>query len=173
MCMYLCTLCQFSSVAQSCPTLCHPMNHSTPGLPVHHQLPEFTQSHVHRVGDAIQPLILCRPLLLLPPIPPIIRVFSNESALHIRWPQYWSFSLSISQLCLTLCDPLDYSLPGSLAHGIFQTRITGAGCHFLCQGIFLTQGLNLCLSHLLQGVLYQLNHQGSPEDRDHQENKYR
>ena len=47
---------QFSSVAQSCPTLCDPMNHSTPGLPVHHQLPEFTQTHVHRVGDAIQPL---------------------------------------------------------------------------------------------------------------------
>ena len=46
---------QFSSVAQSCPTLCNPMNHSTPGLPVHHQLPEFTQTHVHRVGDAIQP----------------------------------------------------------------------------------------------------------------------
>ena len=50
----LCSV-QFSSVAQSCPTLCNPMNHSTPGLPVHHQLPEFTQSHVHRVGDAIQP----------------------------------------------------------------------------------------------------------------------
>ena len=46
---------QFSSVAQSCPTLCDPMNHSTPGLPVHHQLPEFTQTHAHRVGDAIQP----------------------------------------------------------------------------------------------------------------------
>ena len=46
---------QFSSVAQSCPTLCDPMNHSTPGLPVHHQLPEFTQTHVHRVSDAIQP----------------------------------------------------------------------------------------------------------------------
>ena len=46
---------QFSSVAQLCPTLCNPMNHSTPGLPVHHQLPEFTQTHVHRVSDAIQP----------------------------------------------------------------------------------------------------------------------
>ena len=49
------TFIQFSSVAQSCPTLCNPMNHSTPGLPVHHQLPEFTQTHAHRVGDAIQP----------------------------------------------------------------------------------------------------------------------
>ena len=86
---------QFSSVAQSCPTLCDPMNHSTPGLLVHHQLPGFTQTHVHRVSDAIQPSHLCRPLLLLPPIPPSIRVFSNESTLRMRWPKYWSFSFSI------------------------------------------------------------------------------
>ena len=71
------------------------MNRSTPGLPVHHQLPEFTQTHVHRVRDAIQPSHLCRPLLLLPPIPPSIRVFSNESTLRMRWPKYWSFSFSI------------------------------------------------------------------------------
>src|SRR5574337_1228093 len=87
---------QFSSVVQSCPTLCNPVNCSTPGLPVHHQLPEFTQTHVHRVSDAIQPLILCRPLLLLPPIPPSISLFSNESTLHMRWPKYWSFSFNIS-----------------------------------------------------------------------------
>ena len=71
------------------------MNRSTPGLPVHHQLLEFTQTHVHRVGDAICHLILCRPLLLLPPIPPSIRVFSNESTLRMRWPKYWSFSFII------------------------------------------------------------------------------
>ena len=77
---------QIRSVTQSCPTLCDPMNRSTPGLPVHHQLLEFTQTHVHQVSDAIQPsLILCRPLLLLPPIPPSIRVFSNESTLRMRW----------------------------------------------------------------------------------------
>ena len=87
---------QFSSVTQSCLTLCDPMNHRTPGFPVHHQLLGFTQTHVHRVGDAISHLILCHPLLLLPPIPPSIRVFSNESILHIRWPKYWSFSFSIS-----------------------------------------------------------------------------
>ena len=87
---------QFSSVTQSCLTLCNPMNHSTPGLPVHHQLLEFTQTHVHRVGDAIQHLILCRPLLLLPSIPPSIRVFSSESTLRMRWPKYWSFSFNIS-----------------------------------------------------------------------------
>ena len=85
---------QFSSVAQSCPTLCDPMNSSTPGLPVHHQLPEFTQTHVHQVSDAFSHLIL-GPLLLLPPIPPSIRVFSNESALRMRCSKYWSFSFSI------------------------------------------------------------------------------
>ena len=86
----------FSSVAQSCLTLCDPMDGSKPGLPVHHQLPELAQTHVHRVSDAIQP---SHPLLspsLLPSIFPSIRVFSNESALHIRWPEYWSFSFSIS-----------------------------------------------------------------------------
>ena len=83
---------QFSSVAQSCPTLCDPINCSTPGLSVHHQLPEFTQTHIHRVGDAIKP---SRPLLLLPSIPPSIRVFSNELTLRMRWPKYWSFSFSI------------------------------------------------------------------------------
>ena len=76
-------------------TLCDPMNLSTPGLPVHHQLPEFTQTHVHRAMMPSSHLILCRPLLLLPPIPPSIRVFSNESTLRMRWSNYWSFSFSI------------------------------------------------------------------------------
>ena len=86
---------QFSSVAQSCPILCDPMNHSTPGLPVQHQLPEFTQTHVHWVRDAIQP---SHPLLSpSPPAPPpSIRVFSNESTLRMRWPKYRSFSFSIT-----------------------------------------------------------------------------
>ena len=72
------------------------MNCSTPGVPVHHQLPESTQTHVHRIGDAIQPLIPCSSLLLLPSIFPSIRVFSDESALRMRWPNCWSFSFSIS-----------------------------------------------------------------------------
>ena len=71
------------------------MNRSMPGLPVHHQLLESTQSHAHCVGDAIQ-LILCHPLLLLPSIFPSIRVFSSESAVCIRWPKYWNFSFNIS-----------------------------------------------------------------------------
>ena len=86
---------QRSSVAQSCPNLCDPMDCSRPGLPVHHHLLEFTQTHVHRVGDAIQPSHpLPSPSFLLP-IPPSIRVFSNEATLRMRWPKYWSFSFSI------------------------------------------------------------------------------
>ena len=78
-------------------TLCNPMDCRTPGLLVHHQLPEFTQTHFHWVGDAIQPsLPLSSPLLLLPSIFPSIRVFSSESVFLIRWPKYWNFSFNIS-----------------------------------------------------------------------------
>ena len=73
-----------------------PMDCSRPGFPVLHYLPEFAQTHVHWVDDAIQPCHPLSPLLLLPSLFPSIRVFSNESALHIRWPKYWSFSLRIS-----------------------------------------------------------------------------
>ena len=86
----------FSSVAQSCLTLCDPMNCSTPGLPIHHQLPEITQNMPIKSVMPLSHLVLCRPLLLLPPIPPSIRVFSSESTLRVRWPKYWSFSFSIS-----------------------------------------------------------------------------
>ena len=88
---------QFSSVAQLCPTLCNPMNHSTPGHPVHHQLLEFTQNSCPSsqwchpaISSSVVPFSSC------PQVPPRIRVFSNESAFHIRWPRYWSFSFSIS-----------------------------------------------------------------------------
>ena len=67
-----------------------------PGLPVYHQFPELTQTHVHHIGDDTNHLILCYPLLLPPSIFPSIRVFSDESVLPIRWPKYWSFSCSIS-----------------------------------------------------------------------------
>ena len=84
----------FISFIQSCPTLCDPMNPSIPGLPVHHQLLEFTQTHVHRVSDAIQP---SHPLSSpSPPVPnPSQHQSSNESTLRMRWPKYWSFSFSI------------------------------------------------------------------------------
>ena len=94
--------CQFSSVVLLCPTEgwdpqgCNPMDCSMPGLPVHHQCLDLTQTHVHRVGDAIQP---SHPLFSPSPPPsifPSIRVFQNESVLRIRWPKYWTFSFSIS-----------------------------------------------------------------------------
>ena len=84
---------QFSSATQSCPTPCDPMNRSTPGFLVHHQLPELAQTHVHCFGDAIQP---SHPLSSPSPVFPGIRVFFSESVVCIRWPKYWSFSFSIS-----------------------------------------------------------------------------
>ena len=89
-------VCLSSVQSQSCPTLCDPMNRSTPGLPVHHQLPEFTQTHVHRVRDSIQP---SHPLLS--PSPPAPNPSQHqglfhESTLRMRWPKYWSLSFSIS-----------------------------------------------------------------------------
>ena len=102
---------QFNSVAQACPTLCNPMNRSTPGLLVHHQLPESTQTHVHRISDAIQP---SHPLSS--PSPPAfnfpsIRIFSNKSILCVNWPKYWSFSFNIS--------------PSNEHPGLVSFRITG------------------------------------------------
>ena len=87
---------QFSSVAQSCPTLCDPMDCSTPGFPVHHQLPELLKLMSIESVMPSNHLILCHPLLLLPSIFSSIRVFSNEFALHIRWAKFWSFSFNIS-----------------------------------------------------------------------------
>ena len=86
---------EFSSVAQLCPTLCDPMNRSTPGLPVHHHLPEFTQIHAHRVNDAIQPSHPLSSPSPPAPIPPSIRIFSSESTLRMRCPKYQSFSFTI------------------------------------------------------------------------------
>ena len=88
--------CYLFSVAQSGQTPCNPMDCSTPGFPVLHYLSECAQTHVHWVGGTNSHLILCCPLLFLPSIFPTIRVFSNDSALCIRWPKYWSFSFNIS-----------------------------------------------------------------------------
>ena len=102
---------QFCSVTQSCPTLCDPMDCSTPGLPVHCQLPELAQTHVSWVNDAIQtsqPLSSPFPMFS---IFPSIRVFSNESVLRIRWPKYWSFSFNIS--------------PSNEYSGLISLRLTG------------------------------------------------
>ena len=91
-----CMACSYCSVAQSCPTLCDPMDCSTPGFLVLYHLLEFARSHVHWVGDPIQPSHPLLSPLLLPSNFPSIRVFSNESALCIRWIKYWGFSFSIS-----------------------------------------------------------------------------
>ena len=91
-------MCSVQFSARSCPILCYPLNLRTPGLPVHHQLPEFTQTHVHQVGDAIQ-----QSHPLASPSPPAFdlsqnqgKIFPIESTLCMRWPKYWSFSFSIS-----------------------------------------------------------------------------
>ena len=105
---------QFSSVTQSCPTLCDPMNRSMPGLPVHHQHPESTQTHIHWIGDAIQP---SQPLLYPSPLPsifPSIRVFSNESALRISWPKksISMFLISfVGNQSFFMSNCLDFALP--------------------------------------------------------------
>ena len=135
---------QFSSVAQSCPTPCDPMNCSTPVLPVHHQLLEFTQTHVHQVGDAILP---SHPLLSPSSPAPnqsLHQVFSNESTLLMRWPKYWSFSFSISPssehpgLISFRMDWLDLlavqgTLKSLLQHHSSKTSI------FLCSAFFILQ----------------------------------
>ena len=104
---------QFSSVTQSCPTFCDPMDRSTSGLSIHHQLPEFTQTHVHWVSDAIQPSHPLRPLLLLLSIFPSIRVFSNEPALR---GQSIGVSVSTSVLPMNIQDwcPLGWTVLISL-----------------------------------------------------------
>ena len=92
-------ICCCCSVTHSGLTLCNPRDCTTPDLPVHHQLPELTPNSCPSSRWCHPHLILCRPLLLLPPIPPRIRVFSNESVLCIRWPKYWNFSTSPSNEC--------------------------------------------------------------------------
>ena len=119
---------QFTSASQSCLTLCNPMDCNTPGFLVYQQLPGLAQTHVHRVSNANH-LILCRSLLPLPSIFPSIRVFSNESVLHIRWPEYWSFSFSIrpfngySGLISFRMDRLDLLAVQRTASVFFNTTV--------------------------------------------------
>ena len=115
---------QFSSVAQSCLTLCDPMNCTMPGFPVYHQLPESTQTHVHCVGDAIQP---SHPLSSpFPPSPNLSQHqdLSNESALCIRWPKYWTFSFNNSPSNTQDWSPLGWtgciSLKSKRLSGVFS-----------------------------------------------------
>ena len=151
---------QFGSVAQSCLTLCNPMNRSTPGLPVHHHLPEFTQTHVESVMPSSH-LILCRPLLL-PPIPPSIRVFSNESTLRMRWPKYWTFSFSIipskeipGLISFVVSNSLlPHQTPLSMG---FSRQEYWSGSPFPFPGDLPNPGLPHC-----RHILYHLSHQEHP-----------
>ena len=138
-----------SSVAQSCLTLCNPMDCSTSGLPVHHQLLELTQTHVRQVSDAIQP---SNPLLSPSPLPsifPNIRVFSIESVLRIRWPKYWSFSISPSSeysgLISFRIDWFDlFAVQGTLK-SLFQHHSSKASISWR-SAFFMVQLSNLCMT---------------------------
>ena len=135
---------QFSSVTQLCPTLCDPMDYSRPGLLVHQQLPELAQTHVHRVGNAVQP---SHPLSS--PSPPAInfpsiRVVTNESVLHIRWriqSKYWSFSFSIS--------------PSNEYSGLISLRLTGL-ISLQCKGLSKVFSSNAVQKHQFFGAQLSL-----------------
>ena len=154
------TLIQFSSVTQSCLALCDTVNRRTPCLPVHHQIPVSIQTHVHQVSDA-KHLILCRPLILLPSIPPSIRVFSNKSALCIRWPKYSSFSFNISPsneypgLISIRMDWLDLLV----VQGTLKCRLQHHGSKasiLLCSVSFIVQYSN---PYMTTGKIIHLNRQ--------------
>ena len=135
---------QFSSVTQPCPTLCNPMNRSTPGLPVHHQLLEFTQTHVHWVDDAIQPSYP-----LSSPSPPAFNLSQHQgllkwAALPIKWSKYWSFSFNISPsneysgLISFRMDWLDLLAVQGTFKSVLQHHSSKASLH-LCSAFFIVQ----------------------------------
>ena len=143
---------------------------STPGFPVLHYPWEFAQIMSIESVMLSNYLIFCYLLLLLPSIFPSIRVFSNESAHHIRWPKTIRRPCSlVTQSCSTLCNPVDCSPPGSSVLGDSPGKNSGVSCHALLQGIFLTQGLNLHLLCLLccRWVLHPLSDWGSPHTHAH------
>ena len=139
-CTFLMLICCCCSLAKLCPTLCDPMDCSTPGFPVFHYLPEFGQTHVQvKLGMPSNHLILCHLLLLLPSIFPSIRVFPNESALHIRWPKYWSFSISpsseYSQLISFMMDWFNLLvIQGTLKHLLQHHNLQA-----ICSAFFIVQ----------------------------------
>ena len=157
-----------SSIVQSYPTLCNPMDCSMPGLPVHHQLPQSTQTHAHWVGDAIQP---SHPLSSPSPpwYIPSIRVFSNESVLCIRWPKYWSFSFSISpsneysELISFRMDWLDLlsvqgNLTSVLQHHRSKALILRCSDFFIVQILhpYMTTGKSIAMTRYFVGKVTSL-----------------
>ena len=156
-----------------CPTLCDPMNRSTPGLPVHQQLPEFTQTHVHRVSDAIQPSHPLSSPSPPAPNPSSIRVFSNESTLCMRWPKYWRFSFSISpsneqpSLISFRMDWLDLlavqgTLKSLLQHHNSKAPVLWHSAFFTVQlsHPYMTTGKTIALTRQTK---YPTTHQNSPQ----------
>ena len=161
--MYLLSSCvtcfipfQFSLVTQLCLTLYNPMDYSTPSFPVHHQLLELTQTHVYQVGDTIQP---SHPLSSPSPAFPSIRVFSNESVLHIRWPKYQSFSFSISpsnEYAVLISFRMDWldlptvqgTLKSLLQHHSSKSSILGHSAFFIVQlsHSYMTTGKTIALT---------------------------
>ena len=152
---------QFASVTQLCPTLCNPMDCSSPGFPVHHLLPELAQTCVHQVGDSMQP---SQPLLSPSPpafIFPSIRVFSNESVLSIRWPKYWSFSISpsneYSALISSRMDWFDlFAVQGTLK-SLLQNHSSKASI-LQHSALFMVQLSHLHLSSLQLDLLLAISH---------------
>ena len=157
---YFCDLCTCCfptcccSVAKLCPTLCDPMNRSNPGFPVLHYLLELAQTHIHWVGDVIQPSHPLSPASL-PALFPSIRVFTSESALCIRWPKYWSFGFSISlsseysgliSLRMDWFDLLAVqgTLKSLLQHHNLKAPILWLSAFFMVQSshLYMTTGLN-------------------------------
>ena len=148
---------QFSSFAQSSPTLCDPMDSSTPGLPVHHQFPKPAQTQSIKSVMPSNHLIFCCPLILLPSIFPNIMVFSNESVLHIRWPKYWSFSISPSNEYSGLISfRIDWFnllsvrgiLKSLLQHHILEASILQYSAFFMVQSShpYMTTGKTIALT---------------------------
>ena len=134
---------QFSSVTQSCPTHCDPMNCSMTGLPVHHQLPSPPKPMSIESVMPSNHLILCHPLLLLPSIFHSIRVFSNESALLMRWPKNWNFSFSISPSnehpgLVFRMDCLDLLIVQGTLKSLLQNHSSKASI-LLCSAFFIAQ----------------------------------
>ena len=146
---------QFSSATQLCPTLCDPMNHSMPGsLSITNSWSSLKLMSIKLVMPSSH-LILCRPLLLLPSIPPRIRVFSNESTLHMRWPKYWSFNFSISppnehpRLISFRMDWLDLlAVQGTLQHHSSKASILPHSAFFTVQlsHPYMTTGKTIALT---------------------------
>ena len=159
--MFILLIIQFSSVAQLCPTLCDPRNRSTPGLPVHHHCRSLLKLMSIESVMSSSHLILCRPLLLLPPVPPSIRVFSSESTVCMRCPKYRSFSFSIipSSEYLGLIsfrmDWLDFlavqgTLKSLLQHHSSKASILRCSAFFIVQlsHPYMTTGKTIALARL-------------------------